>query len=58
MTEQRERSYKVSLRSKGADVSLIAGAFGGGGHKQASGCVVNGYYEDVVEKIVRLSSGN
>lgn len=58
MTEQRERSYKVSLRSKGADVSLVAGAFGGGGHKQASGCVANGYYEDVVEKIVRLSSGN
>lgn len=50
MTEQRERSYKVSLRSKGADVSLVAGAFGGGGHKQASGCVANGYYEDVVEK--------
>lgn len=58
MTEQRERSYKVSLRSKGADVSLVAGVFGGGGHKQASGCVANGYYEDVVEKIVRLSSGN
>ena len=58
MTEQRERSYKVSLRSKGADVSIVAGYFGGGGHKQASGCVANGYYEDVLEKIVRLSSGN
>ncbi len=56
MTEQRERSYKVSLRSKGADVSLVAGAFGGGGHKQASGCVANGYLEDVVEKLVRLAS--
>ncbi len=53
MTEQKERSYKVSFRSKGVDVAASAKTFGGGGHKLASGCVVNGYYEDVVRKVVK-----
>ncbi len=53
MTEQRERSYKVSFRSKEPDVALAAGVFGGGGHKMAAGCVANGYYEDVVRKVVK-----
>ena len=53
MTEQRERSYKVSFRSKGVDVAAAAMTFGGGGHKLASGCVVNGHYEDVVRKVVK-----
>ena len=53
MTEQRERSYKVSFRSKEPDVAAAAGVFGGGGHKMAAGCVANGYYEDVVRKVVK-----
>ena len=53
MTEQRERSYKVSFRSKSVDVAAAAMSFGGGGHKLASGCVVNGHYEDVVRKVVK-----
>lgn len=53
MTEQNARSYKVSYRSKALDVSLAALSFGGGGHKLAAGCVVNGHYEDVVSKIVK-----
>ncbi len=53
MTEQNERSYKVSYRSKQLDVSMAALSFGGGGHKLAAGCVVNGNYEDVVRKIVK-----
>ncbi len=53
MTEQKERSYKVSFRSKGVDVAASAMVFGGGGHKLASGCVVNGHYEDVVNKVVK-----
>lgn len=33
--------YKVSLRSKGdINVAQIAGAFGGGGHKNAAGCTI------------------
>jgi phosphoesterase RecJ-like protein len=53
MTEQKERSYKVSYRSKTVDVSMSAATFGGGGHKKAAGCVANGYYEDVVRKVVK-----
>jgi len=38
--------WRVSLRSKGdIDVNAIAKAFGGGGHKNASGCSVNGTFE-------------
>jgi phosphoesterase RecJ-like protein len=35
--------YRVSMRSKGQiDISLVAKDFGGGGHKNAAGCTVNG----------------
>ena len=35
--------YRVSLRSKGAiDIGAVAKAFGGGGHKNAAGCTVEG----------------
>ena len=44
--------YKVSLRSKGADVNAVAAIFGGGGHKLASGCKITGEYEEAVDKIV------
>ncbi len=53
MTEQSCKSYKVSYRSKTIDVASAASSFGGGGHKKAAGCVVNGYYEDVVRKVVK-----
>lgn len=52
LLEVKKRQYKVSLRSKGrVDVNEIAGAFGGGGHILASGCVLFGELEEVVEKI-------
>ena len=53
MTQQAKHSYKVSFRSKSVNVAESAGVFGGGGHVLASGCVVNGYYEDCVDKIVK-----
>ncbi|MCL2062583.1 MAG: bifunctional oligoribonuclease/PAP phosphatase NrnA [Firmicutes bacterium] len=53
ITQQNEKLYKVSFRSKGLDVSNVAGVFGGGGHVRASGCIVSGYYEDVVDKVVK-----
>ena len=38
--------WRVSLRSKGAiDVNVVANEFGGGGHKNASGCSVRGTFE-------------
>ncbi|MFH1287703.1 MAG: bifunctional oligoribonuclease/PAP phosphatase NrnA [bacterium] len=44
---------KVSFRSKeGLDVNKIAGAFGGGGHFRAAGCVILGDVDAVVEKVV------
>jgi len=47
-------SYRVSLRSKTSiDVSKIAGAFGGGGHRNASGCTVAGPLEQAKDQLVR-----
>lgn len=44
---------KVSLRAKGnVDVSEIAGQFGGGGHHNAAGCLVQGGFEEVRKKIL------
>lgn len=52
-----ETSYKISMRSRGkVDVSVICASFGGGGHRNASGCMISGFFEDVVDKIVRAVS--
>jgi phosphoesterase RecJ-like protein len=41
--ELEDGSFRVSLRSKNAiDVSAIASEFGGGGHRNASGCTLAG----------------
>lgn len=45
--------YKVSMRGKDFDVRTICQQFGGGGHLFASGCMVSGLLEDVIERIVR-----
>lgn len=46
-------SFRISLRSKGdIDVNRVAGAFGGGGHKNAAGCSMTGTYPDVRSKLV------
>ncbi|MBO4962558.1 MAG: bifunctional oligoribonuclease/PAP phosphatase NrnA [Clostridia bacterium] len=51
--ETKDKTYKVSFRSKGEiDVNRVAGTFGGGGHKNASGAMLRGYLEDVVDKLV------
>lgn len=45
-------AYKVGFRSKGAvDVSRLAEEFGGGGHHNAAGCVVEGGIDEVREKV-------
>ncbi|MDE6412248.1 MAG: bifunctional oligoribonuclease/PAP phosphatase NrnA [Clostridia bacterium] len=50
--EVKKGQYKVSFRSKGkVNVNEVAGVFGGGGHILASGCVLFGEEEEVVEKI-------
>ncbi len=45
--------FKVSLRSKEtADVSSVAKAFGGGGHKRASGCTMHGDPQDIIRELL------
>ncbi len=50
--ETKDKTFKISFRSKETNVNEIAGVFGGGGHVLASGCMLNGYYEDVVDRLV------
>ncbi len=52
LMEFKKRHYKISFRSKGkVNVNAVAGTFGGGGHVLASGCVLNGELEEVIEKL-------
>ena len=51
LMETENNKYKISFRSKGADVNAVAGEFGGGGHTLASGAKITGEYEEVVDKI-------
>lgn len=56
LAEVSERSYKVSIRTKSpVDASEIAATMGGGGHSAAAGCRINGYLEDIVEKLIKLA---
>lgn len=51
---KQNNSYKVSIRtSDRVDASRIASVFGGGGHKNASGCRVSGFFEDVKDKLLK-----
>lgn len=53
--EWTEGQYRVSLRSKGAiDVGDVAKRFGGGGHKNASGCTVYGDLAAVRDQVLPL----
>ena len=59
LLEDRRDFYRVSFRSRGAvDVNKVAREFGGGGHVNASGCVIRGSYEEVVERILRAFEVN
>ncbi len=52
--ELENGSFRVSIRSKDSiDVAAVAGAFGGGGHRNASGCTIAGPLESA--KSVLLS---
>ena len=54
MTEYAPNVYKVSMRGKDFSVREICQEFGGGGHMFASACMISGFLEDVIEKIVRV----
>lgn len=51
LMEMKKGQYKASLRSKRADVNAVASVFGGGGHVLASGCMLFGEYEEVIERL-------
>lgn len=47
-----EDAFKVGFRSKGTvDVSRLAEGFGGGGHHNAAGCIVEGSIDEVRDKV-------
>ena len=52
LMEVRKGQYKVSLRSKTyANVNQIAGKYGGGGHIRASGCMLFGEIEEILDRL-------
>lgn len=54
MRETAPNVYRVSLRSKGdINVARVAEKFGGGGHKNASGCRVEGVWDKVEREILK-----
>ncbi len=53
MREVQPNAYRVSLRSKGnINVARVAEKFGGGGHKNAAGCRVEGDWDELESRIV------
>ncbi|MCL6635422.1 MAG: bifunctional oligoribonuclease/PAP phosphatase NrnA [Peptococcaceae bacterium] len=48
--------YKISFRSKGnVDVNRVAALFGGGGHRRAAGCVVEGSLAELQARVVEAA---
>jgi len=51
--ESEKNVFKISLRTyEPLDASNICGRLGGGGHRAAAGCTVNGTLDEVKEKIL------
>lgn len=52
--ELQEEGWKISLRAKSPelDVNAVAARFGGGGHRAAAGCRIDGPADDVERRIV------
>ena len=45
-------TYRISMRSKGTNVSRIAQSFGGGGHVRAAGCTLHGSFDEAKKTIL------
>jgi phosphoesterase RecJ-like protein len=49
----KKNNIQISFRSKGdVNVNFLASLFGGGGHKNASGCVVEGPLKGVIKSVI------
>ena len=54
LTEMQGGKVKVNLRARpGFDVGALARDFGGGGHRQASGCTVDGAMPKVEKRVLK-----
>jgi phosphoesterase RecJ-like protein len=54
LQEEGESIYSVGLRSNfDIDVGIIAKSFGGGGHRKAAGCTIEGNREEVLDRIIQ-----
>ena len=51
LMEVKKNQYKASLRSRSVNVNAVAEKFGGGGHVLASGCMLFGEYEEVIDRL-------
>lgn len=59
LMEVKKRQYKISMRSKGTvNVNAVASTFGGGGHVLASGCMIFGELEEVIERLTDAVNRN
>jgi phosphoesterase RecJ-like protein len=57
-SEQESGPFKVSFRSKGTvDVERVARAFGGGGHRNASACRIQGDFDTVRRRVLEAIQG-
>ena len=54
---QRDNGYKISVRSgEEVDASVLCGKLGGGGHRCAAGCFIEGDLENAKKTILELVS--
>lgn len=52
LTQLEDTHYRLSFRSRGnLDVSKIAARFGGGGHKNAAACTIDGTIPEIRERV-------
>ena len=53
LREQIDGGFRLSIRSKGEfDVARVAEAFGGGGHRNASGCTLAGPLQTAIDRLL------
>ena len=56
MKEKEGGFFKISVRTNGnIDAAKFCSKFGGGGHKAAAGCSINGSLEDVRSQLIKAA---
>lgn len=55
--QEKEREFKVSFRATGkVAVNIVAAELGGGGHEKAAGANMSGTLEEVIERVLKVTS--